>query len=275
MHRIIITNRAYKGVKVNVQERAKTFETNSSSTHAVVVANEHHNASPLDPDSDEAIHVPLGFFGFGPEVFNDFFRKLQYILTLVYELEYDEALDAEVAAGNITKKDKYAEWHQLSYPNLLMDTDGFRRIDSVVYSYCGYHIIPEPAPDDFAGVDHQSSTDYFKCLDDFLDKHHIKLEQFLFDTGVYVAVLSDDGGDRLTDVMPRDFLENAESITWSCYDQWADEPEGGIDWSEVDDYEEDEDSYDDEEYSGLGKEGRFVYDDEDVEEFPDYYDEEE
>lgn len=277
MHRIITTNRSYKGVRVNVQERAKTFETNSSSTHAVVVANEHYNASPLEPDSDEAIHVQLGFFGFGPEVFNDLYRKLQYILTLAYELEYKHYVDSEIDSGNIPEEDRINEFHKLSYPNLFMETDGFRKIDAVMYRYCSYHIVPEPAPDNFASVDHQSSTDCYKCLDDFFDEHGITLEQLLFDTGIYIVILG-DCGYYLSEVVPKDFIDNAENITWSgraVVDISPDDDLSDSEWSEVDDYEEDEDSYDDEEYSGLGKEGRFVYDDEAPEEFPDYYDEKE
>lgn len=216
------------------QIRKGVFETNSSSTHCIVVTTDHENASPLEPDWDGTIHVATSFFGFGPEKFNDLYRKLQYVLTMVQETEYKQLVLDEIESGNL---DTAARYHidSLDYPELMCDTDGFRAIDDLMYSYCGYRLAPEAGLD--VGIDHQSCED-FNSLNDFLGTHGISLERLLFDNGVYIVVTS-DCGPHIEDFVEFQDKSKIEKVTESGYGFVDLDPD--VDEDEADDYDDDDD----------------------------------
>ena len=247
------------------QIRQSVFETNSSSTHCIVVTADNGNAPPLDPDGESRIDVQLDEFGWGPECFNDLYRKLQYVLTLIFETEYRTELSIERKSGNLEyDRDKF-------YDDIFKDTFGFIQVNDIIQEYCGYGIRPIVNNVRDVYVDHQS-CEYYSGLGDFLDEHNLTLEKFLFDTGVWVVISNDNGGPKVHEF--NELQGKIDTVSRSCdhnnYDDYEEDEDA---------YEEDEDSYDDDEYSGhLSREGRFVYDDEDTEEFPDYsdyYDDEE
>lgn len=234
------------------QIREGVFETNSSSTHCIVVTTDHGNASPLEPDSDHLIEVSLDEFSWGPECFSDLYRKLQYVLTMIYATEYRIELDIEIRGGNLTKEDRY-KFHE----DIFKDTFGFMQVNDLIQEYCGYGIKPIVNNIDDVYIDHQSCEDY-SSLGDFLDAHDITLDKLLFDTGVYILVSNDNGGPNV-----QDFSELQGKVEKAT-------PSWGLDPS---DYDDDDEDWDDEDISFHDHEGKF--EDTDAEEFPDYYDEEE
>lgn len=177
--------------QIQVQVRGGTFETNSSSLHAIAILNEHHNNPPLEPEyEDERIHVTLGEYYGEEERFRDLYHKLSYLLTFIKCTEY---YDNGVAT--------YGEYHETENPNgfnfdspfdlkLFMETDGFRSLDAEVYSYCGYHLVPDDPYK--AEIDHQA-FDHATTIEGLMRSWRCTLHDFLFDTA-YMVVISMDGG---------------------------------------------------------------------------------
>ena len=222
------------------QIREGVFETNSSSTHCVVVTKNHGNVPPLEPDHGSLIVVELGEFGWGPECFNDFYKKLQYVLTMIYETEYATELDIEIKGGNLP-----ASARNEFQPDLFKNTFGFTQVDDLIYEYCGYRL--EPLYAKYCGIDHQSCENY-SDINDFLDDNDVSLPNLLFDTGIYIVLTDDNGGTRVEEFPElKGNIERVSPVRWD-----PDE--------------------DDEDISFHEREGRFR--DEDAEEFPDFYEEE-
>lgn len=170
-----------------VQIREGVFETNSSSVHALAIHKEHQNSAPLEPDyEDECIHVYLQDFWCGPERYNDLYHKLSYLLTFIKMTEYEEAADeAEgVRTHPFTFRDAPA------VQAILMNTDGFIALDREVYSYCGYHIVPEDPNN--ATLDHQSYNRSETLYDLMHNVFHCSLHDFLFDTAYELIIDHDD-----------------------------------------------------------------------------------
>ena len=68
---------------MKIQIRKGTWETNSSSTHALVIKKEKPSYLPND------IYFALGEFGWEHEKYNDTETKASYLHTVIYNLYYD------------------------------------------------------------------------------------------------------------------------------------------------------------------------------------------
>lgn len=185
-----------------VQIRDGVFETNSSSVHALAIHKTHQNSAPLEPDyEDDTIHVYLQDFLCGPERYNDLYHKLSYLLTFIKMTEYVEAADEAEGVHTIPLTYRDAPAVQ----SILMNTEGFSMLDREVYSYCGYHIVPEDPNN--AELDHQAFC-RVDSLAQLMDQvFRCSLHDFLFDTAYELIIDHDDTYPPLTDEEIAD-LEN-------------------------------------------------------------------
>ena len=177
------------------QIRVGVFETNSSSTHSVSIGNgekellglykyEEYNLLTHQYFEDNYIHVTFGEFGWEQKTYNDIITKLEYALTMLVCLQHD-------AEGIKTIEDFYAlpEFQEI---NQLVanhcDCDGIL-IDlssEAEFGFKGGYYLEHPGY-----IDHQSCEDY-GCLDDFLNRYGVTLEQFIFDPNVTLITDNDN-----------------------------------------------------------------------------------
>lgn len=73
-----------------IQIRKNVFETNSSSTHSLVISakNRNYNYS-LPVDDDGVLTVKFGEFGWGPKLLKEPIEKLSYLITDRHKIYYD------------------------------------------------------------------------------------------------------------------------------------------------------------------------------------------
>lgn len=185
--------------------RKNIFETNSSSTHSVSFSRRHwpiknmHQSvgislSPPDflyplfmNEESNKIKVPIRTFGWEWEDFFDQFTKLQYLVTMVYDINKDGISSLEE----------------------LYETKDFIMLNDVISNYCNcdgieidskfevYHLSdgrPYIVEEDWKGIDHQS-YEYYKCLQDFLDDWDVSIEEFVFCDNICLRTGNDNEGD--------------------------------------------------------------------------------
>lgn len=78
-----------------IKIRRGTFETNSSSTHSIVISDKDRGYSyDLPVDENGILTLTFGSFGWGPDVLNTPYEKLTYLLTqMAQDILNDEELD--------------------------------------------------------------------------------------------------------------------------------------------------------------------------------------
>ena len=152
------------------QIRRSVFETNSSSTHALCVEGKEMTDNLRVNVDDNKVHVEFGEFGWGFDKYNDAYTKLQYVITMAFQLNCDCKTMGE-----------------------FRGTDEFREINEIVSQHCncdGVHVDDEIIHhrdwNEICGsVDHQSV-----CSFDALFKE-CTLEQFIFSPQITLIIASD------------------------------------------------------------------------------------
>lgn len=147
-----------------IQIRHGVFETNSSSTHSVTVFSKKFSPSTLDVYSDGYIHVNLGEFGWEVRNYYSQNERLSYLLTMLYEL----------TGRNIP----YSHNYEQNVMESMIESDDFTRI---VEDVCSYTDADGIVIDNTYGyIDHQSSTDEYRTIDEFLDDCGCTITEFVF-----------------------------------------------------------------------------------------------
>ena len=168
------------------QIRYGCFESNSSSSHTVCFTNkdaarfrslevEHEREYP----STDTLVMCFGEFGWGPDTFIDEISKLCYALTMVAETE---------EYGSIEE---------------FYETEGFKNINELVKTNSPYIDGIKIPEDEFdfkskwrrltnGYIDHQSSTDDYHSLQDFLDNIGTTLYDFIFNPDVILVIDNDN-----------------------------------------------------------------------------------
>lgn len=180
------------------QIRLGLWETNSSSTHTVYFTSgdTQEDISELDKyiQDDGYLHIEFGEFGWEIKSYTDAYTKLQYALTMVVETEcrYRPILNGDATI-------------------IFEETDGFKAVDSLIARVldCAGVIVDSNMKidtyysswnegvtmlgiDHDGYIDHQSSTDDYNSLQDFLDYYNISLEKFIFDPNVVLHTDNDN-----------------------------------------------------------------------------------
>lgn len=129
-----------------LQIRKNVFETNSSSTHSLVISNKERSYNYNLPVDDRGVlTIPFGEFGWGPELLTEPIEKLSYLVTDRIDM-YD--IPEEI------KDDEDA------VQETIMESDEIRRIVGVVMSCCSnvkkvrFELSDSWNP--FGYIDHQS-----------------------------------------------------------------------------------------------------------------------
>lgn len=181
------------------QIRSKVWETNSSSCHAIYCNGDDFIEDDISflkscIEDDGYLHIKFGEFGWEVEDYTDCFTKLQYALTMVAETECryrpmqseDDTIDFEKTEGLKAINDLIAD--KLDCAGVIVDSEmelvkydsnWNKGVTMIGLSHDGY-------------IDHQSSTDDYNSLQDFLDYYGISLETFIFDPNVVLHTDNDN-----------------------------------------------------------------------------------
>ena len=166
--------------------REDCFETNSSSNHTLSIKNKKDFNFDIKPSDDGYIYCSFGEFGWEIENYNDAGTKLTYALTMVAETEpYSSEEEFYNTEGfNIINNCIKEELH---CKGIIIEDPGFEVIEYKAYN--GKHKFYLK----FNGyIDHQSSSDDYKSLRDFLDDWGIDIKRFIFDLNVVLHTDNDN-----------------------------------------------------------------------------------
>ena len=168
-------------LKINRNHKIKIrfgFETDSSSSHSLSIKKDIGKREKLDV-RDEEIYSHFGEFGWEWKKYSDPKTKLSYVLTMVAETEmYWRDKENSERALKIFEKTK--GYHQIK--ELIKEKTG---CDLMVLLNVGSYY-------PFGYIDHQSSTDEYGSLQDFLDDWGITLERFIFDPNIVLRTGNDN-----------------------------------------------------------------------------------
>lgn len=147
------------------QIRNSVFETNSSSTHSLTI-----NSKILDAKInlevngfDNNIHVSSGEFGWGYEELTSQYKKLSYLVTMMFEKEIKNIKDAIN----------------------IYESESFKLIDDAIFEHTGHHIALDEIDlkrnkINIEGyIDHQSYEKY-ASFKDFLEQNNVSVIEFVF-----------------------------------------------------------------------------------------------
>lgn len=174
------------------QIRFGVFETNSSSCHTITVSFKNvterlsfkalHEYQSWDYDGNKSnidtVKLSFGEYGWGPDVVYGEIDKTKYLLTMVGMLE------------NFKNEEEFYQ------------TEGFKTINEVIKEKTPYENGIKMTNGSFNNskwdhfidgyIDHQSSTDDYKSLQDFCETNNITVEEFIFNPEVFVMVDNDN-----------------------------------------------------------------------------------
>lgn len=158
-----------------IQIRKNVFETNSSSTHSLVISQKERSYNYCLPvDDDGTLTIAFGEFGWGPELLTAPIEKLSYLVTDRIDM-YD--IPEEI------KDDEDA------VQEAIMESENIREIVEVVMSCCPdvkrvrFELNDSWNP--FGYVDHQSQgTSYDMDL---------SIEEIVFSNKVIIMIANDNG----------------------------------------------------------------------------------
>lgn len=177
------------------QTRKSIFETNSSSTHSVTIKNnDKYNYTDfiVDP-ADHYIHMTFGEFGWGYDEFIDPMTKLQYLLTLLLEIN-----KATFGREGITTIDEFYNLdeyiliesivteHVEGCKGICIYDDGFK-----VNEYEGPNGETRYWTTHNGYVDHQSCEGY-TSLYDFFEEWGTGIEDFIFNEKIELVIDNDN-----------------------------------------------------------------------------------
>ena len=182
--------------------RRGMFETNSSSTHSVTLRN--HIDAPtkntIEVSDDDYVHVQFADFGWGYDRFTDPYVKLQYLLTILWQVNEDKQIES-------IKPFEFGT----DYIYLFYELDEFEEINEIIkrrYNCSGIKIDShigmrdENYPDyitmyndndwdNIYGIDHQS-VEYINSIKDFLDEKDLSIEDFIFNSDKVLVIDNDN-----------------------------------------------------------------------------------
>ncbi len=157
-----------------IQIRKNVFETNSSSTHSLVISKEDHAYDyHLPVEDDGTLVITFGEFGWGPEILAAPIEKLSYLITDrcgLYNISDDESSDQE------------------SIKEVVMESEAVRDIVETVMRCCPevkdvvFELNDSWNP--FGYIDHQSQgTSY---------EEDLSIEDIIFSNKVIIMIDNDN-----------------------------------------------------------------------------------
>lgn len=157
-----------------IQVRKNVFETNSSSTHSLVISNKERAYNYSLPIERGVLTIPFGEFGWGPELLVEPIEKLSYLITDRIDI-YD--IPEEI------KNDEDA------IQALIMESEPIREIIEAIKYCCPeieeVHFELGDSWYPFGYVDHQSCGTS--------REHGLSIEEIVFSNKVIIMISNDNG----------------------------------------------------------------------------------
>jgi len=180
--------------------RNKIFETNSSSSHSLIIENKEnqitHSYSEfnLRPNNEGYIQLSFGEFGWGYETLRNQEDKLSYLLTMAMETELKAVEKPTSKSYDVEKR--------------FRKTDGFKKLDDFVKKHCYckgieitssmelmYYTKDKKLWLDIDGyIDHQSYENY-KSMQDFLDYYKLTIDDVVLNDNIKIKISNDNQYD--------------------------------------------------------------------------------
>lgn len=158
------------------QQRNCVFETNSSSTHAVSIRHPYYiSDSYLTIDHNGYIHTHFGEFGWDLASYTEQQEKLQYIVTMIAEVNH---IDCRRWWGTMDRIRSEME-----------DLYEWQKLNDLIIKHCncknGLYL------DEGSGyIDHQSCN--YGSIQEFLDEWGCTLEEFIFSPAITLHIDNDN-----------------------------------------------------------------------------------
>lgn len=184
--------------------RKDVFETNSSSTHSLVIKRNKSGVYDYNLPMNKNGLVPLVFgscfdFGWGPAEYRDAYAKLNYLVCMAFQIYQMQAVEHNrpplcrpTDILNIKDIKRIAKVISQKIPNFR----GFFIGDMDEFYVCKSYNENKPNElmiDSYNSIDHQSCEDYmFLNLDDYLKRNKITIENFIFNPRVILSISNDN-----------------------------------------------------------------------------------
>lgn len=162
------------------QIRRSLFETNSSSTHAITIAN--NSEDDFKNNLPKVLELELGEFGWEYDRYQTIFERASYLFTaIVYNGWVEEYMPKLV--------DTLKKWDvEVEYPKL-------KRVQSE-YDKNYYYWVIESKPDEYFYIDHGGELKDF--LEDIFNDETL-LMNYLFSPESFIATGNDNSDEGLDD----------------------------------------------------------------------------
>ena len=170
-----------------IQLRNNLFETNSSSTHSVVISKKDRGwYYDLPVDENGVLTIKFGEFGWGPEILRHPMDKLSYWIT-DHAPHYTESRNMTWDEVLIElKQNKYFQELEKLIKSVCPQVKEIQYARNGLYYQCGY-------------VDHEScGTSYVKDLLGFIFNN------------AYAVVIDNDNNNYFKDYFPDEYIENSK-----------------------------------------------------------------
>ena len=155
-----------------LQIRKNVFETNSSSTHSLVISNNERAYNYSLPVEDGVLTIPFGEFGWGPELLTTPIEKLSYLIT--------DRIDLYEIPEEIKDDDDAIQ-------SLISDSKPISEIIDTIKGCCPEVKEVRFKLDDwtyFGDIDHQSSgTSY---------QDNLSIEEIVFSNKIIIMIDNDN-----------------------------------------------------------------------------------
>ena len=176
---------------MKTQIRKNTFETNSSSTHAICISKEGYNKR-------DYIEFHVGDFGWKFEEYNDMYHRASYLITAIF------SFDKDYADKKLQQLKTILDENNIDYlfPEPSVSSWDYAGEKRFYYDISGY-------------IDHVGETREF--VEDVLTDSD-KLFRYLF--GDSLIITGNDNNDSYSDRM---YMNEGEEVTkWGTYTKYGD-----------------------------------------------------
>lgn len=176
--------------------RNNVFETNSSSTHSLIIKRNMKKEYDYKVVMSKRGELLLYYlqdkdFGWGPVQYNDCYTKLNYLACLALECwQYMHSYEPEKQLKepkeihnlpDIKKLEKVCKKYIPGFTKFVLNPEGFDNFDTGELWLNFYH----------TSIDHYSYEE-FRNINDFLKFHKISIENFLFNPCVVLDIYNDN-----------------------------------------------------------------------------------
>lgn len=165
--------------------RSNAFETNSSSTHSMVICGGEFVKDSFPTNSNDEAEIRGGEFGWGVEKFNDAVTKASYCLSYIMQNQNVDNIESK------TFKSSNEAWENFQWDFFTGNERNLAMLVEAIHEVTGKNVkfVNEKGYDGFGYIDHQSSGE---CHDAFISKEN--LIAFIFNPESSILISNDNCG---------------------------------------------------------------------------------